>query len=116
MTLIQLRSFETHWRRERLSDEDLQVLESEILENPNGGDVMKGTGGLRKMRFAPRSRGKGKSGAFRVCYANFPEHARVYLVILFPKNVQSNLTAAQRAAISDVLHRISTALKRGEDP
>lgn len=116
LTLIQLRSFESSWRRERLSDEDLQALESEIMDNPNIGHVMKGTGGLRKMRFAPPSRGRGKSGSYRVCYASFAEHARVYLIILFAKNAQSNLSAAQRNSIADVIYRISTALKRGENP
>jgi hypothetical protein len=116
LTLIQLRSFEARWRSERLFDEDLQALESEIVDDPEVGDVMRGTGGLRKMRFAPPSRGRGKSGSFRVCYAHFPEYARVYLVILFSKNAQANLSNAQRAAVKIVLHRISVALKRGENP
>ncbi len=116
LSLIQLRSFETRWRSERLVDADLQRLESEILENPNAGQVMGGTGGLRKMRFAPPSRGRGKSGSFRVCYAYFPDHARIYLVILFPKNVQANLTAAERNAMKTLMRRISDALKRGENP
>ena len=116
LSLIQLRSFETRWRSERLVDDDLQRLESEIIDDPNVGKVMSGTGGLRKMRFAPPSRGRGKSGSFRVCYGYFPDHDRVYLVILFPKNEQANLTRTERNSMKALMQRIADGLKRGENP
>jgi hypothetical protein len=54
---------------------------------------MKGTGGLRKMRFAPSSANRGKSGAVRVCYVIFVAAASCYLLAIFPKNEQPNLSA-----------------------
>lgn len=115
-SLIQLRAFQSKWRGTRLTDEDLQALEQLILSHPDAGQVMRGTGGLRKVRFAPRSSHRGKSGAFRVCYAVFPEHGRVYLVTLFAKSEQANLTAAERTDVKAMLERIGAALRRGESP
>lgn len=115
-SLIQLTGFGRKWRAADLADEDLQALESELLENPESGEVMKGTGGLRKMRFAPPSGRRGKSGSMRVGYAVFPDYGRIYLVTMFPKNVQENLTPAERNAVKALLGRIGDALRKGENP
>ena len=64
--------FVARWRKLRLTDEDLQALERQIAADPDAGDVMRGTGGVRKLRFAPPSWNTGKSGAARVCYAASP--------------------------------------------
>ena len=48
-----------------LDDDDLQELESLILVNPQGGDVVRGSGGLRKLRFSPSRWRRGKRGALR---------------------------------------------------
>lgn len=68
LTFVQLSAFADDWRRNRLSDGDLRELESVLLARPEAGSVMGGTGGLRKLRFAPPSRHAGKRGAFRVIY------------------------------------------------
>ena len=65
------------------------------MANPQAGQPMRGTNGLRKLRYAPRSWGMGKSGAMRVCYVSFPRLAHVLLVDLYAKNDKANLTAAQ---------------------
>ena len=75
---------------------------------------MKGTGGLRKVRFAPPSWHTGKSGATRVCYAHFPKYGRVYFVAIFGKSGKANLTAAERQAVAKVLKRIGDALDAGD--
>jgi hypothetical protein len=116
MVFAQLPPFVTNWRRARprLRDEDLQALELALIEDPTAGDVMKGTGGLRKARFAPPSWGVGKSGALRVCYVHFPKHDRLYLVTMFAKNEKDNLAQAERNAIRALIGRISAALDAGE--
>ncbi len=53
ISFIQLTAFRTNWHRLRMTDEDLQELELPILDNPTGPPVMSGSGGLRKIRFAP---------------------------------------------------------------
>ena len=113
--IVQLPLFASKWRRPKmkLTDEDLRALEIALMERPDEGAVMKGTGGLRKLRFAPPSWSVGKSGAMRVCYLHFPAHNQVYLVTLFAKNEQDNLTGAERNAIRAVVRRIGGALAAG---
>jgi hypothetical protein len=113
-TLIQLRGFTSLWKSERLSDDDLQGLESQIMRDPGAAPVMRGTGGLRKIRFAPPSRGTGKSGAMRVGYAQFPEHRRVYLITLFLKSDQENLSAAARNLIRSTLEELAAELSKSK--
>src|SRR4051812_15800968 len=55
-------------------------------QGPDPGAGRAGTGGLRKLQFAERGAARGKSGAFRVCYAVFPEFGTVALVMVFGKN------------------------------
>lgn len=86
------------------------------MRDPEAGSVMKGTGGLRKIRFAPPSRGKGKSGSMRVGFVQFPEFARIYLVTLFLKKDAENLNAADCRAIRSLIANISDALRKGRNP
>jgi hypothetical protein len=81
----------------------LSALESVLVDNPDAGDVMAGTGGVRKVRFAPPSRHTGKSGAFRVAYAYFRLGQTVYLLTIFAKNEQENFTAAQKAKFKTLM-------------
>lgn len=96
LTLIQPVSFEEEWRRLKLTDEDLQALESLIRQSPARGAVVRGTGGLRKLRFAPPSLRKGKSGALRICYVWLAEFGVVYLLLLYPKSEKADLSAAEQ--------------------
>jgi len=80
-----------------LSDLDIRALENELLENPEAGDVVAGTGGVRKARVARP--GGGKSGGVRVVYLYVKVKQRIYMILAFPKNVQANLTPDQKSAI-----------------
>ena len=75
-------------------DDDLRRLQKELLQNPKTGDVIRGTGRLRKMRFAFEHRGK--SGSTRVCYVDFEIKEVIYLLAVFAKNEQENLTKEER--------------------
>ncbi len=55
---IELPSFRLRWKNLGLSDDDLKNLEQELLNDPKVGDVLQGTGGVRKMRFPFRIEGK----------------------------------------------------------
>src|SRR5689334_22995803 len=95
-TFIQFEAFAAKWKRLKLTDEDLQALEEQLAENPEAGDVMSGTGGLRKVRFAPPSWHMGKSGATRVCYVHIVRADAVGLMTLFSKSEKPNLSPADR--------------------
>ncbi|PPK47528.1 hypothetical protein B0G57_101493 [Trinickia symbiotica] len=52
-------------RENYLADDEYRALQVELMGNPEAGDVIKGTGGLRKLRFGDKRRGKGKRGGLR---------------------------------------------------
>ena len=66
------------------------------------GDVMAGTGGVRKIRFAHQS-GKGKSGASRVIYLVIDEMGCIHLLDIFEKNVKGNLSQAEKNEIKKLV-------------
>jgi len=110
LTLAQTATFVALWKHWRLNDDDLRTLERQIMENPVAGKVVRNTGGVRKIRFAPPSRGSGKSGGVRVCYFHFPAHQVVFLVLIFPKAEQPNLTAEQEKACRTLAKQIEKLL------
>jgi hypothetical protein len=87
--------------------------EVEILKGPELHPIVKGTGGVRKIRFAQPEAGRGKSGAYRVCYAYLARRGLVFLLTAYGKNEQSNLNKAQQAAIAPVLRDIEKSIEKG---
>lgn len=61
-----------------------------LAENPEQGDVITGTGGIRKIRL--KSASKGKSGGFRVCYLNIEDQLILFLLFIYAKNEKENLS------------------------
>lgn len=100
--------FDTQWEKMGLTDEDRRRLENEIANNTQIGAVMRGTGGLRKMRFA--FEGKGKSGSSRVLYVDFVVYERVYLITVYPKSVRENISGAERAIYKKVIEQTKKEL------
>lgn len=92
-TFIIALNFEKQWSAMGLNDDNLQELEKSIMDNPQVGDVLTGTGGLRKMRFSIE---KGKSSGARVMYVDFAVCDQVYLIGAFPKNDKENLTKGEK--------------------
>jgi hypothetical protein len=74
------------------------------------GDVLAGTGGIRKVRFA-RS-GRGKSGGVRVIYYYYGAETPIYLLEIFGKNEKADLTAAERNALAKVVAEIKQQFRR----
>lgn len=82
------------YRNQYLSDDEFRLFQAELMSNPKQGDVIQGTGGLRKIRVA--SKGKGKRGGSRVIYYFLDEKCRFYLLTIYGKNEMSDLTADQK--------------------
>jgi hypothetical protein len=80
-----------------LSESDIRELECTLLENPREGPVMRGTGGVRKVRAA--AEGRGKRGSARVIYLYVEARETIYFLLCFPKNKQANLTPEQTRRI-----------------
>jgi hypothetical protein len=84
----------------------LHRLQTELLANPEAGDVEPGTGGLRKIRLADPSRGEGKRGGARVHYLWLRHKGRIYLIYVYGKNETTKLTAVQKRQLRDLATRI----------
>jgi len=99
-----MKHFTKKWQDLGFTDDELSQLQQVLLENPKAGDVMKGTGGLRKVRFA--FPGSGKSGSVRVCYIDIEGVLEIHLIDVFAKNEKENLSKAERNAIRIVVEQI----------
>ncbi len=104
--------FVSAWRYIGLDDEDLRALENLIGQRPQAGKVIPGTGGVRKIRFAPPSWNRGKSGAVRVCYACFLSGKAVFLLTAYGKNKKDNLDAAEKKLYRTLLSQIELGLPK----
>lgn len=73
------------------------------MRNPEAGEVIQETGGLRKMRFADRRRGKGKRGGLRVIYYWWGTGMQFWLYTLYDKDEMEDLTPKQRKVLKEML-------------
>lgn len=89
-----------------LTPEERDELVAFLATNPTAGDLIEGTGGVRKVRFA--ARGKGKSGGARVIHFFLPEDGPLYALLIYAKGEQGELRPEQRKAVTEV----AAALKR----
>ena len=112
LRFVHFPSFLRDWQRLRLGDDALRALECGLIEAPDRAPVIAQTGGLRKLRFAPPGSGRGKSGAFRVCYAYYQAFGTVALFVVFGKNERSDLSAAEAHATAKALKAFETELAR----
>ena len=74
-----------------LSDEELRELQSALIADPEAGDVIPGSGGVRKLRW--RARGRGKRGGYRVIYFAKLAQGLIWMLTIYPKNVSENIPA-----------------------
>lgn len=105
---IMMPVFDKRWKTMGLGDDDLQELQEMLLQNPQIGDVIQGTGGLRKVRFAFPNRGK--SGSVRVTYVDFVVAEKIYLIYAYPKSEKDNLTKEERNNIRKLIELIEKTL------
>jgi len=83
-------------RNAYFDDASFRELQVELMKNPEAGDVIKGTGGLRKVRYADEKRGKGKRGGLRVIYFWKDADDQFWLLTVYDKDEADDLTADQR--------------------
>lgn len=96
--------FEKSWAAMNLGDDELRWLQSLLLEDPEAGDVIQGTGGARKVRVPLE--GRGKSGGGRVIYVDVVVRERIYLLLAYPKNTQADLTPEQKKLVRKLVEII----------
>ena len=101
---IELPAFERH-RKDYLSDELFHGFQQALMKNPEAGDVIEGTGGLRKVRFVDERRNKGKRGGLRVIYYWWSGFDQFWLFTVYDKNEQDNLSPSQKKMFRQALER-----------
>jgi len=74
---------------EYLTDEDYGLLKQALILDPESGAVIKGSGGVRKIRWA--AKGRGKRGGFRVIYFVLRPKDTILMLTMYPKNVKDSI-------------------------
>lgn len=86
-----------------LSDESYRELQWALMENPELGDVMPGTGGVRKARWNDARRGKGKRGGLRIIYYYLTADHQIWFFTLYDKDEAADLNAEEKKALKKAI-------------
>ncbi len=84
-----------------LSDEEYRLLQIQLVNKPDSGKIIRGSGGLRKLRWS--TGGHGKRGGIRVIYYWFVSHDTLLLLFAYPKSEQEELTPKQLKQLKKVV-------------
>lgn len=103
--------FESDAKAAGLTEEEIQAIVSWLSLHPLAGDLMPGTGGARKVRFA--GRGKGKSGGYRTVHYYAGDNVPIFLLALIDKGERANLSKAERNAIAQELALLASDYRAG---
>ena len=84
-----------------MAEDDRQAIVKHLASHPTAGDLMEGTGGVRKLRWARD--GRGKSGGVRVIYYFHSEAMPLYLLTMVAKNERATISQAERNALASMV-------------
>lgn len=90
-------------RAEYLDDDDFRGLQQAMMKAPDAGDVIEGTGGLRKLRYGDPRRGKGRRGGLRVIYYLWNGGLQFWLFTLYDKDEMDDLSPKDKKALKTML-------------
>jgi hypothetical protein len=101
---VELPAF-SRYRADYLNDEGFRGLQQSLMKNPEAGDVIEGTGGLRKLRHGDPRRGKGKRGGLRVIYYWWDSGRQFWLFTLYDKDEMDDLSPDEKKLIKAMLKK-----------
>ena len=87
--------------RKLLSDEEYQRMQFELINRPNAGAIIRGSGGLRKIRWS--AKGRGKRGGSRIIYYWAVSEEQILMLLIYPKNVQDDLSSEQLTTLRNIV-------------
>ena len=87
--------------RDLLKDHEYRSLQVALLLRPEQGRIIPGAGGLRKVRWG--AKGRGKRGGCRVIYYWDKKQSVFYMLYAYPKGVQDDLTSSQAKALKNLV-------------
>ncbi len=113
LDFISLPCFERRWEKLGLDDgNDIKALRLFLMMNPKMGKPIRGTKGIRKVRFAPSRWNTGKSGAARILYVYFEEYGIVLWCLVYKKGEVSNISNATKKDLNRLVEEQERELKR----
>ena len=98
--------FDKQWKELGLNDDDLRSFQSELIDAPKQAPIIQGTGGVRKVRFSFKN--KGKSGGVRVLYLDIEKVKIIVLLSVYAKNEKENIDAEEK----QIIRRLVEIIKR----
>jgi mRNA-degrading endonuclease RelE of RelBE toxin-antitoxin system len=111
MIFIEFRIF-SRARAEHLDEEEFRALQNALLQHPEAGALIPGTGGLRKLRWG--GGGRGKRGGVRVIYHVLSSRSLLLLLLVYPKNEQDDLSPEQKRILRSLVESEIAAKQVGE--
>ena len=98
---VEMPEFQKAWHSLNLNEDDLNDLQIFLTNNPDFGDVISGTGGLRKIRWA--AKGKGKRSGARVLYVDLVVIEKIYFISAYSKNEKVNISVKDKNKIKELI-------------
>jgi mRNA-degrading endonuclease RelE of RelBE toxin-antitoxin system len=114
ITVEEVDPFDVTARRAGLTERERKELTDFVAHNPEAGDLIPDTGGLRKLRWA--GKGKGKRGGYRLIYFFFNEGVPIFLLAIYPKNQQVDLTPEQKKRLTALATELKTEARVRQIP
>lgn len=102
MTIIETPIF-TRKLKSLINDEEYRKLQNLLLSNPEAGNLISRSGGLRKLRWSGSSRGK--RGGYRIIYYWFSKTETIVMLLIYSKKDQDDLSPDQLKAIKALIER-----------
>jgi len=99
ITVLQLPKFKAE-ATELIGEDGIEGVAVYLIDHPDAGDVIPGSGGARKLRWA--AKGRGKRGGARIVYLYVVIAARVYLMRCYAKNIKTDLTADEKKQLRQI--------------
>ena len=87
-----------------LEDEEYSALQWFLCRKPDAGDLIRGTGGARKVRWA--SKNKGKSGGVRTIYFHHTPKGQIWMLAIYPKSEKEDLSAQDKRVLKEIIVEI----------
>jgi hypothetical protein len=102
MIFVEAKPFTRRWP-DYLTEDELREFQNYLLEAPDAGDVVKNTGGIRKVRW--KLKGSGKRGGLRVIYYCHVQDSQIYLLFIYQKNEFEDLSKDEYTQLKKVVER-----------
>jgi hypothetical protein len=102
MIFVEAKTFTRRWP-DYLAEDELREFQNYLLDYPDAGDVIKNSGGIRKIRW--KLKGSGKRGGIRIIYYWQTADAHIYLLFIYQKNEFEDLSKDEYTALKRIVER-----------